>query len=692
MNIQVVSTDRFRKAFRSFREREQKQIDEGIRKFLIEPTNPSSNFEHLPFIDENLKSIRVSDNIRIILAMFDGIYFLLHVDNHDKAYKWGQNKRIDRNMISGAIRIYTDAVEILEKWPQKEDSEKEPIFSQCNKEQLKVIGVPEGWIEKILSVTEEEEYTELWNYLPDETIENLELVRNGFDIRNLVMRIQEEQEEQLLPVEKQAVIQEGLEPITEDQSLAEALKKDISVFRFYLHPSQKILIERDFNGPMKVTGTAGTGKTIAAIHRTKKLAENLPDGANPIFFTTFTKYLIRNISSIFREAAISEEKLVVQNLHSFAIQYSKELGLLDNNPNIISTSKEILKFWKQFCQSYFIEDYSPAFLHNEYRHVIQEKHITDEDSYLNVLRSGQGEALPKSKRKELWSVFNKFEIYQQSFNTLTFEDAIFRLNKYLELWPDLKPFSHVVCDEVQDFSNLELRLLRNLVPEGPNDLFLTGDPFQNIYQKKINFAQSGIQIRGKSFRLKINYRTTDEIQKTAFSALSQYEFNDFNAQKAHLPDHCESLVYGEKPQFLTFNNQEEEFAYMADYIRQNFGQMALHEICFATHRKTKRDELKSYLEENHITCINLENIKDLKETEGRVVLSTLHGLKGLEFKHLIIFNLSNETFPFIPMGFNKMPQEAQQEYLKSEYALLYVAFSRAISQLIVTGTGKKLEL
>jgi hypothetical protein len=687
MNIQVATTDRFRKAFRSFREKEQKQIDEGINTYLIEPTNPSSNFEKLHFIDPNLNSIRVSEDIRIVLAFFDGVYFLLHVDRHDAAYNWGRNKRIDRNMTTGAIQLFTDAEEIEKSGTkQVEQTTEKPIFGHCSEEQLKVIGVPDGWITKIKSVSDEKEYENLWSYLPDDTIENLESVRDGFDIRSLVLQILDEYDKEQLPIKEQVVKQEGYELLTEDVSLADALKKDISLFRFYLHPSQKFLVEKNFKGPVKLTGTAGTGKTVVAMHRTRRLVDQLGNLDKPVFFTTYTKYLIKNIQSLFEEAKIPKEKLVVTNLHHYAVEYAQKLELLQGLPIIIESESDKLKLWKKFCSSYSLSKFTPEFLLNEYSQIIQDKHVTSEEDYLIIPREGQGVALVKSKRTELWPIFINFETFQRNENTFSFEDIIFILNKYLERWPDLKPFSHVICDEVQDFSNLELRLLRNLAPEGQNDLFLVGDPFQNIYKKRINFSKSGIKIAGKSYRLRINYRTTAEIQKLAFSAIAKFEFSDFEENKA-IMSACESLVFGEEPEFKTFENEEQEFKFLADYIRKFFGQVGLHEICFATRTKEKRDQIKDYFKSQNFTCVNLEEISDLKETEGRIVLSTLHGLKGLEFKSLVVFNLSKDTFPHTPRGFQKFSEEEKAEFIKSEHALLYVSFSRAISHLMITGVG-----
>ena len=688
MDIKVATTDRFRKAFRKFNDRDQRIIDAKINSFIAEPTNPGNNYEKLPFIDPKLRSIRVNSDIRIILAEMDGVYFLLYVDSHNKAYSWGNKKRIDRNMKTGAIQIFTDVVEVSDNdlpKVQQNDNAVKKLFDNCDAEQLKIIGVPEGWIDKVLSITSEDEYFKLWQYLPDDAVENLEAIREGFDIRSLVANINAENKE-TKPVEEQVEDQPGFTFLTDDESLKEILNKDISAFRYYLHPTQKKLVDKNFNGPVKVTGTAGTGKTVAAINRAKMLVENLPDGAKPVFFTTFTKYLIKNIKSMFDDEGVSGNKLIVTNLHNYALELAMKYNLFLNNPEIIFTANEEKRFWKNFCSSYFISDFTHEFLMQEYKDVIMKRHILNEEDYLSVSRTGRNTRLSAEQRKRVWNHLRNFTHYQKANNKYTFDDIIFQLNKYLEQNPDKKLFSHVICDEVQDFSNLELRLLRNMVPEGENDMFLSGDPFQNIYRKQINFSHSGIAVRGRSYRLRINYRTTSEIQQLAFNAIQNEKFEDFNGDITEIKP-CQSLIYGEDPKYIVFDYGEDEFEFLAEYVKDNFGTIAMHEMCFAAHTKNKRDELINYFKDKKYPCIKLEDIEDLNETEGKIVFSTLHGLKGLEFKKLVIFDLSAETFPYKYRGYKSMSEEDKKEYLKSEYALLYVSFSRAVSNLLITGTG-----
>ncbi len=695
MNILVALTDRYRKTYRNLKTDVQKDIDQAIDDWIKKPTNPSSNFEKLSFVGNNIYSIRSSKAGRVIMAKFDDIYFLLHAEDkqHDQANNWAKNKRIDRNAITGAIQIFTEPVEVIKDLPKEPaDVETKPIFDGCTEDQLKQIGVPDGWASKILSITSVEEYENFWQYLPEDAIENLEIVRNGFDIKTLISQLISEHEEQPeLTTSEQVKKQEGFELITEDNTLAEALKKDISVFRYYLHPTQKFLVANNFKGPVKVTGTAGTGKTVAAIHRAKRLVSELPHNDKPVFFTTFTKYLIKNIKSMFHSEGLSENSLVISNLHQFALKYAKELSVIPDKHEIITKNNGERDLWEKFCITYFVNDFTPGFLREEYKEVIQGMHVTTKEQYLNVARLGRGKPLVKAQREELWNLFRNFESFQRTASKYCFDDVIFVLNKYLENFPQLKPFSHVVCDEVQDFSNLELRLLRNLVPGGYNDLYLTGDPYQNIYKKKINFARSGISIRGKSFRLRVNYRTTDEIQKLAFAALKNYKFLDFEGIEAMAPT-SEPIMFGESPEVEIFETTEDEFRFIVEYIRGCFGNMPLHDICFATRKKDYRDKLFDYLEEKNISCIKLESVEDLNsDTKGRVVLSTLHGIKGLEFKTLIVFGLSTSTFPFYPRGFSTLSEEDKIDYLRSEHALLYVSFSRAISGLIITGVGRQLE-
>lgn len=696
MNIKACTTDRFRKTYRSLKKQEQELVDKGIEAWLYNPDNSSSNFEKLSFMGDNIFSIRLNSSWRVIMAKFDDLYFLLHTGSqHDKTNEWAKNKTIDRNSTTGAIQIYNINVEEIDQQISNSEPTEEIIgsFENISKEDLMVLGVPEEWCETVKKVKTEEQYMNLWDVLPEDALDNLELLYDqSVDLKILLAQIKNEIEQKPKNIKEQIKIQPGFHVIGEDTSILDAMNEDISVFRFYLHPSQKSFTNKNFKGPMKLTGGAGTGKTVVALHRAKYLLENLKENSKPILFTTYTKYLIKNIKSLFSSQGIAEDKLIINNLHHFAFEYAKEIELFDDTIKIVTLQHELKKCWVNFVKRNPEIKQEPDFLKLEYEEVIQKYHITSLDDYLKVKRKGRVDALVASDREAVWKALITYEAYQKYTKSYTFNDIIFQLNKYLELWPEYRPFSHIICDEIQDFNNLEMRLLRNLVEENENDLFLCGDPFQNIYQRTLSFSHSGINIRGKrSARLKINYRTTEEIRQFAVKMLEGFEYDDFSGKKASFQGDT-SVLNGNDPSYELFESNEEFYNYILAYIKDSFGQLGLHEICITARTSEEVENIYNCLSSSRIPVKNLKDIDDVSETENHVVVCTMHALKGLEFKNLIVAGFDKNSFPYKPRGYKNWTNEEKEAFLKSEHSLYYVVFSRAISQLIITGVGEKVDL
>ena len=696
MQSPVLMTFPFIDTFLKMNGLEQKMVMDAIQTWIKNPQGKGSNFEKLQHVGDNIYSIRANDAWRIIMAKFDNAYFVLHTSGqHDKTNNWARGKRIDRNAVTGAIQIYSMPVEELEEAASMRYAapvEKGP-FAVLSREDLLLMGVPEIWVDAVKAVETEQQYLALWDVLPQDALEHLFLAyEKPFNIAMLLAQIKDEIAQKPETLIEQARIQPGFYVLGEDDSVLEELQKDINVFRFYLHPAQRFLATSDYNGSMKVTGSAGTGKTVVALHRAKYLVGELQPGDQPVLFTTFSRHLINNIKALFATQGFSEEQLRVDNLHSFAVAYSKQLGLLDESTALITGEREIAGQWNTFTKAYPHIQLSAAFLREEYETIIQQFQVESLHDYLKVPRTGRGQPLNANARTSVWNALQAYGQYRKLINKCTFDDVIFELNTYLAANPDTRPFSHVICDEIQDFNNLEMRLLRNLVGEKPNDLFLCGDPFQNIYQRRMNFSQSGIQIRGKkSARLRINYRTTEEIRQYAVEMLKGYIFQDFSGEAPSM-EGDKSIFNGNEPQYVVFENSAAFHRYLLDYIRTSFGQLSLHEICITARTNKAVTEIEQLLTEAKFPVINLSNMVSINDTEGKVVVGSMHSLKGLEFKNLIVTGFDQSSFPLKPNGFAGWPETKQQAYLQSEHALYYVVFSRAISQLVVTGIGEKVVL
>lgn len=246
-------------------------------------------------------------------------------------------------------------------------------------------------------------------------------------------------------------------------------------------------------------------------------------------------------------------------------------------------------------------------------------------------------------------------------------------------------FSNIIVDELQDFSNIELRFIRSLTGVNNNDLFLVGDPLQNIYNKRINFSRAGINIRGnRSKRLRINYRTTEEIKNLALRVISEESYDDFDGSVEDKKGYL-SLFHGVKPEYHVYKTKNEELDSVASDIKQLVEEgFTYNDIVVAARTKDAVDDFRNHFHKLNIPFVNKNLLSN--QNEG-VRLSTFHGLKGLEFKQVFLVDVNDRTFPKQPYNFNSLTPEEQQQITRTEKALFYVACSRAIQRLMISGVG-----
>ena len=244
-------------------------------------------------------------------------------------------------------------------------------------------------------------------------------------------------------------------------------------------------------------------------------------------------------------------------------------------------------------------------------------------------------------------------------------------------------FTHVIADEIQDLANPELRFLRALTPEGSNDLFLVGDPYQRIYSRKLNFKAAGINIQGRSRRLRINYRTTEEIKRQAVRIVSGVEADDFDGGEESLKGYV-SLLHGEAPVYQLYENKNKEFEAIGSYIQTCIdAKISPRDICVAAYRNDMVDSIANYLTRHlDIPCRKMNT----GDKEG-VNLSTFHRMKGLEFRVVILADVSAATMPYHAASFAELDEEQQRQKDQEQRSLMYVALTRAINRVFITGCG-----
>ncbi|MFT5913389.1 MAG: mRNA-degrading endonuclease RelE of RelBE toxin-antitoxin system, partial [Paraglaciecola sp.] len=531
----------------------QRATLDSIEQFQEDRFTNSLNFEKLNFKDRQLRSIRATGKYRVILheSTENQVYHILWIDNHDEAYRWAENKQFEWNKLTQSYQIFDCQVEtVIEKVSKKAE---QTFMEQFSNEDLLKIGVPKQILVDIKRIDNLDALDRLSSYLPEDVFEHLFFLFEGIDIREIILDVKEGLTADV-DAEQSANNRRNFLTISDDE-LRKHLEGDFALWKVFLHPTQRKLVERDYNGATKVTGGAGTGKTVVALHRIKWLLDNkTSEKAQPVFFTTYTKSLVRHLKTNLKTLEVNTNKVLVQNLDKYVVEQLIRLNLLGSKYKILDYQRndEPLKPWREIVERNF-QPFTAEFLSAEYNDVILYHNIKEVKQYLRITRVGRPERLGRKQRQLIWKLIEAYKTLKSKFNFYESWELYNMLFDYYN-GNDDKPFEYLLCDEVQDFSNVELRLMRSLVKEKSNDLFLVGDPYQSIYDRRINFSKAGINIRGKrSRKLKVNYRTTEEIKRQSIAIIKGESFEQFEAGEKDNLDGYVSLIRGVQPTYQVFD-------------------------------------------------------------------------------------------------------------------------------------------
>lgn len=656
--------------------------------------NPASSGIHLEpiaqFKNSTLRTARVDDNYRVVVGMLDGnTYSLLYVAKHEDAYRWGINKRFVWNEHTQAWQLI--AIEQTEEKniPQQEASTSS-FFAGVPEEKLLKIGIPQETIARVLAIKSLDDLDVLEPILPIDAYENIFNIMDGENIDTIISAIEEgqalENEDQLLSNNNRRQFVE----ITDDADLQRIIDQGMDKWQLFLHPSQRKLVDAEYKGTMKVSGGAGTGKTVAAMHRLKYLCQK-PDAH--ILFTTYTKTLSHNLANLIAKLNIPSHKYTLNNIDQVLLDVAKTYKVKEGYKILdYSGDEESLKLWREVLESE-VTEFNEQFLYGEYVDVIAYFGNKDAKQYMMQPRVGRTNAISRKQRIEIWKLVEKYEELKQQRKVVDrlelFNETTLFLNQN-----NIHPFTNVIADEFQDFSNPELKFLRALVPEGANDLFLVGDPMQRIYTgRKMNFGAAGINVKGvRSRKLKINYRTTEPIKRAAISVIKGVDFDDLDGATESIQGYVSLIHNGVAPQYHMVSDANAEVEMVIKWIKEcKENGIKLSEICIASPSINLLKPLQSRLHRDGTEYRILNGTQKQGSTSGGIDLCTFHSLKGLEYRVIILTDVNERNLPSKERAgypFAGMDNAAKKEYLSSKRSLLYVAITRARQLVYMVGVGE----
>lgn len=642
------------------------------------------------FNDDSMRTARIDDNYRAVIGIIDNNAYLLFVGTHEAAYNWGIRKKLVWNNHTQACQIVTmqQTTETIVNTSSYEPQESFP-FTNIPEEKMLKIGVPQELIAQVMQIKSLDDLDPLEEFLPSDAYENIFNLLDGEDIDNIIAEIVEGQakadEDQLLSNNNKRRFVE----LTDDEDLQRILDNDMDKWQLFLHPSQQKLVDADYKGTMKVSGGAGTGKTVAALHRLKHLCENTDA---KVLFTTYTRTLKENLNELIKKMDICRSRCTLDNIDQVLIETARQYKVKEGYKVLdYSGDEESLKLWREVLETE-VTEFDEKFLYDEYIDVIIYFGNTDAKSYMMQQRVGRTKALSRKQRLEIWKLVEKYVALKQERKVVDRLELFNETTKYLND-NNVRPYTNVIADEFQDFSNPELKFLRALVAEGCNDLFLTGDPMQRIYSgRKINFGAAGINVRGvRSKRLKINYRTTEPIKKVAVGVIKGQAYDDMDGGTESIKGYVSLIHDGEKPEYRIVGNASEEVCQIVEWLEEcKQNNIALKDICVAAPSMGLMKEFQTRLHTDGIPYKVLKGTTRQGSQDG-LSLCTLHSLKGLEFKVVILMDINERNMPSKETDaypFTGMDALDKKEYLSAKRSLLYVAITRARQLVFIVGFGE----
>lgn len=689
-HVKVAISSDFLTAFARLPRSVQGKVTEFVNKFRNDPNSLGINYEKLVHgADNKICSVRIDDTYRgiVVRQKETGVYLLLWVDHHDEAYQWAAKKRCDVNPKTGAIQIY-DVQTVVEERTVKVAAS---IFACAINEQLLKLGVPEAQMEYVKSFTSKDEFYQAESAIPADAYEYLSWIAEGFPVDEVLELCEEEQTaaeqaDDLAKALDMPVTLKSFVVVDGEDELRRIMAEPLEKWRVFLHPTQRKIVHRKYSGAARVLGGAGTGKTVVAMHRAKYLASKL-DGQQKILFTTFTANLAADIRENLRKICTLEElrRIEVIHLDAWVNQFLKESGFSAE----IGYDEEIDPLWEQAVLLANVDlPFETSFYEEEWNRVVIAQEALSMEKYIKATRNGRGTRLDRKKRMMVWKVFDNYQNLMKEKQVRDINTAMYESTKLLQAAGNRVGYAHIIVDEGQDFSDNAYRLLRALTgEEHENDLFIVGDSHQRIYRNHPTLSKCGINVRGRSSILRINYRTTEEIRKYAFALLSGISFDDLD-DDIDLGDRCQSLTHGEIPIIKNCKDAGGEFEYILDEIKKlQAAGVALKDICIVARTKKLVDDYIAQLTKAGLRSYAIKRNKSDDRSYDGLRIATMHRVKGLEFKYVFIVAINNRIVP-LPSAINRTDAISETETITSEKCLLYVAMTRAQKGVYITSYGK----
>jgi hypothetical protein len=670
--------DTFTASFNRLSGLDQKAVKASVFDLQMDPTGNGLQLHRIDKSkDPNFWSARVNRDIRLIVHKTGESLLVAYVGHHDDAYAWAERRRIEAHPRTGAVQI----VEVRERvedvapppmldfvFPEPAPARasmvaEAPLFATLDDDALLSVGVPSDWLADVRAASESS-FFDLTAHLPAEASEALlEYAATG-----------------RLPAPAPIAVaadpfahpdaRRRIRPIADQEALELALAFPWEKWGVFLHPSQRTLVERSFMGPARVAGSAGTGKTIVAIHRAVRLARENPKAR--VLLASFSEPLAAALAKKVLVLA-PENGGVVPRITTASFQgIAEQMFQLEHGVRPRIAGDAVLRErLRAAAATAGLKGFSERFLLSEWTNVIDAWGLTSLDAYSTVQRMGRKSRLGPNQRARLWPVFQAVRETLAAERYTTWADVFSGLADALAKRDD-KPFDHVVIDEAQDLAPAELRFFAALAPAKPDGLFFAGDIGQRIFQHPFSWASLGVDVRGRSFTLKVCYRTSQQIRRAADRLLPTV-LRDTDG----LEDERRGVISvfdGPPPEVKSLPDVATE----ADAVRQCV--VAWLDDGIAPH------EIGLFVRTHQLVVRARTAIAGLTG-EAEITTAPMSLAKGLEFRAVAVMACDEGVLPLDERVADAADEAELDDIYETERRLLYVACTRAREHLLLTGVA-----
>jgi superfamily I DNA/RNA helicase len=407
-----------------------------------------------------------------------------------------------------------------------------------------------------------------------------------------------------------------------------ALHGSVEDWMTFLHPDQNALVRRSWNGPARISGSAGTGKTVVAVHRAVHLARRTP---GRILFTAYVKSLPRSARG--KLALLDSgclDRVDFMSLHGWAFDFLRDRG------RPIKVKREAIDLcfklaWAKLPgQAALTAIAHHDFWREEIDDLIKGRGITELNQYLELRRRGRG-TLRGPHRHIVWELFQRYEQRRQADNLYDFNDMVSHTLAEVRRRPVDPPYAAVIVDEAQDLNLIQMKLAHAIIGDVPNGLLLVGDGRQNVYHHSYRLAEAGLSIRGDRAQvLRINYRNTAAVHAAAQQIGRGQAFDDPDGFAVDADDSIVVIIEGGAVDDYTGPAAGLKAAMIkAIKAKNDPGSCAV--LC------ERRSAVKHWLTELQRAGLDAQDLDDYDFTStNRVKVGTVDRSKGLEFKHVFL--------------------------------------------------------